>query len=152
MQRLGIPEAPLLSMFQPFQNQQHYLRTAFGDSGQSYGPSWPGTTPLMGLLQGNSAAVTGWTAASSVIVDTMHDLGYGYHSATAITNLLLQLVCFKFVDDADLVQSGISNYTPASEVLQMMQHALDCWDGLLRATGGALEKSKSYCYLLDYTW
>jgi hypothetical protein len=28
---------------------------------------------------------------------------------------------------------------------------LDNWDGLLRATGGALEKAKSYWYLLDYT-
>ena len=31
-----------------------------------------------------------------------------------------------------------------------MQGVLDNWDGLLRATGGALEKSKSYWYLLDY--
>ena len=33
-----------------------------------------------------------------------------------------------------------------------MQHVLDHWDGLLRATGGALEKSKSYWYLLDYAY
>jgi hypothetical protein len=31
-----------------------------------------------------------------------------------------------------------------------MQDMLDHWDGLLRATGGALEKQKSYWYLLDY--
>ena len=33
-----------------------------------------------------------------------------------------------------------------------MQTVLNHWDGLLRATGGALEKSKSYWYLLDYAY
>ena len=106
----------------------------------------------MGLLQGNGAAVTGWTAVSLVIVETMRNLGFGYQTATATSKLLLHLVCFEFVDNADLVQSGTTNYTPALDVITAMQHALDNWDGLLQATGGALEKHKSYWYLLDYAW
>jgi len=33
-----------------------------------------------------------------------------------------------------------------------MQGALNHWEGGLRATGGALSASKSYWYLVDFTW
>ena len=139
-------------MFTTIQKLKHFLHTAFSNADQSYGPSPPGSTPYMGLLQVNGAAVTRWTAVRSVIVDTMCNLGFGYQTATAITNVLFHLVCFEFVDVADLVQSGTTNDTCARDVITSMQYALDHWDGLLRATGSALEKSKSYWYLLDYSW
>jgi hypothetical protein len=54
------------------------------------------------------------------------------------------------VDDTDLFHSRNSNYTAGTEVALQMQSVLDHWDNLIRITGGALEKSKSYWYLLDY--
>ena len=38
------------------------------------------------------------------------------------------------------------------EVLQAMQSVLTHWDGLLQTTGGALEMTKSYWYLIDYAF
>ena len=150
MQSLGMPKYPILSMIQVIQLLEHYIRTAFGESDQTYGPARPGTTPYMGLLQGNGAAGTGWTAVSTVIIEAMRSLGFGYSSWAAISKAVIDLVCFQFVDDTDLVHSGKDNYTTGEQVAQEMQDVLDHWDGLLRVTGGALEKAKSYWYLIDY--
>lgn len=80
----------------------------------------------------------------------MRKLGYGYSTVSAVRKQLSELVGVAFVDDTDLFHSGKDNLTTGATVAAEMQEVLDHWDGLIRATGGALEKSKSYWYLLDY--
>ena len=92
----------------------------------------------------------GWTATSTVIVNAMRSLGFGYKSWNAISKAVMELLCIQFVDDTDLIQSGHDNNSSGPTIVAEMQEVLDNWDGLLRATGGALEHSKSYWYLLDY--
>ena len=151
LRRLGIPKFPLLSMFQVIQKLTHHIRTAFGDSDETYGPhAYNGPHPNQGILQGNGAAMLGWTAVSSVIVNTMRDLGFGYSSWSAISKAALKVLCIEFVDDTDLIHAGADNYTSGAAIITEMQDMLDHWDGLLRATGGALEQQKSYWYLIDY--
>jgi hypothetical protein len=75
LRRFGIPAAPILSMINVIQNMTHSIRTAFGDSWVTYGPSLPPRTPYMCLLQGNGAAGTGWTAVVTPIINTMKSLG-----------------------------------------------------------------------------
>ena len=139
-------------MFLVIQNMTHHIRTAFGNSSRTYGPNPPGAHPYMGVLQGNGAAGTSWTAVSLVIFAAMKSLGYGYSTQMATTKTILCLLGFTFIDDANIIHSGPSNTTPAGQILIKMQAVLDHWDRLLRATGGALEKSKSYWYLLDYAY
>jgi hypothetical protein len=118
MRRLGIPKFPLLSMFQVIQKLSHHVRTAFGTSEQTYGPNaFAGARPNQGILQGNGAAMLGWTAVSSVIVNTMQELGFGYSAWSAISKAAHKVLCIEYVDDTDLVHSGQSNYTPADEVI-----------------------------------
>ena len=93
----------------------------------------------MGALQGNGAASTSWTAISSVIIEAMKSLGFGYSTTTALTKEIIHLLCFAFDDDVDLVHSGTSNQTKAAEVLQAMQSVLKHWDGLLWTTGALLK-------------
>jgi hypothetical protein len=76
-------------------------------------------------------------------LDTAASLG-------AISKSVIELVGAAFVDDTDLFHSGATNSTTGAEVLIKMQDVLDHWDNMLRSTGGALEKSKSYWYLLNY--
>jgi hypothetical protein len=107
MCRLGIPKYPLLSMLQVIQKMTHHVRMAFGDSEESYGPhAYAGNHPNQGILQGNGAAMAGWTAVSSVIVNTMRDLGFGYSAWSAITAEVQKIACIQYVDDTDLVHSG----------------------------------------------
>jgi hypothetical protein len=60
-------------------------------------------------------------------------------------------VCYTYVNDTDLVHSG-DHSTPLTQVFGEMQSMLDHWEEGLHATGGALVRSKSYWYGLDYKW
>jgi hypothetical protein len=139
-------------MLNVIQNMTHSIRTAFGDSSVTYGPSLPPRTPYMGLLEGNGAAGTGWTAVVTPIINAMKLLGFDYKIRSSVSRSLLKILCVAFVDDTDLFHSGNSNSTSGTEVALQMQSILDHWDNLIQITGGALEKSKSYWYLLDYTF
>ena len=151
LRRLGLPSAPIQSMITAIQTMTHYIRTGFGDSDDCYGydPSLP---PLMGLLQGNGAAGTGWTAISSVIVDMMKSAGFGLDLWSAISREAIRLVCFNFVDDSSLMLGGPTNYTSGRDIYNRMQPMLDLWESALRATGGAVAHEKSYWHLVDFYW
>ena len=112
---IGIPDMPLCSMFSVIQSMTHHIRTTFGDSTCTYGPNPLGTHPYMGVLQGNGAAGTSWTAVSSVIFAAMKSLGYGYATQISITRTVFHLLSLAFVDDADIIHSGSSNTTPARQ-------------------------------------
>ena len=63
----------------------------------------------------------------------MRDDGFGMDFESLITTVALLLVGFSFVDDTDLIQDGKDR----SEALSKSQDALDLWEQLLCATGGA---------------
>jgi hypothetical protein len=136
-------------MLTALQRLRHYVRTGFGDSEDSYGNE---EIPLMGLLQGNGAAGVGFNAIASVIIAMMKEEGFGFHHWSAITREVIDLVCFSFVDDTDLIHSGHSVDTTGEQVFASMQSVLDHWEGALRATGGAVALDKSYWYLIDFKW
>ena len=138
-------------MFRTIQNLCHYIRAAYGDSKTYYFPAHPPSLPYQGVLQGNGAAGFSWTGISTPLIESMRHLGHGYATTTALTGHPTKFVCFKFVDDCDLVISGCTT-TPPALLLHNMQWALDDWDGLLRITGGALESSKSYWYTIHYVY
>jgi hypothetical protein len=100
------------------QNLTHHVRTAFGDSAETYGPhAYTGFHPNQGILQRNGAAILTWTAISSVIILlAMRSLGFGYSSWSAISCAVLKILCVAFVDDTDIVNSGPTNDTTATQV------------------------------------
>ncbi len=66
----------------------------------------------------------------------------------AISKGLFHLCGFAFVDDSDLIQDGESCPIIAAD----MQHAISLWEDVMNATGQAMEPSKSWWYLVDYSW
>ena len=64
-------------MIHTIKQMTHYIRTAFGDSDDSYGYDPTAILPLMGFLQGNGAAGTAWTSVITVIVSMMKSAGFG---------------------------------------------------------------------------
>jgi len=151
MRRLGIPEAPIVSMFQTIQNMQHFVRTSYGDSAASFGGTkW--TVPIHGVGQGNGAGPAIWAAVSTPVLNMMRDEGYGTFFTTAITAEDIQFVGYAFVDDTDLCETARNFEETAVSVATRMQQALNCWEGGIRATGGAIVPAKSHWYLLDFQW
>lgn len=136
-------------MLETIQKMQHYIRTAFGESDQSYGgdPSQPAP---QGILQGNGAGPAGWFAICSIMIDCMKAEGFGYSDWSAISQHAMNLVCFAFVDDTDLIHSTSDPTLTSAQLISEAQDALYTWESLLSATGGALKPPKSYWYLLDY--
>jgi hypothetical protein len=64
----------------------------------------------------------------------------------------LKIVGFAFVDNKDLLRASRPGEQTYQEVGQDMQNGLDLWEGLLKATGGALIPEKTYWYLIDFKW
>jgi hypothetical protein len=163
-QHQGVPEAPLVCMLSTLQNMTHTIRTAYGDSTRSYGGrSW--ATPIQGLAwgdmdvgpmsgmgQGNGAAPASWAVISSPILEIMRKRGQCTDFKAFISGEELKIVGFAFVDDKDLLRASSVGRKTGGEVTQEMQQGLDLWEGLLKATGGALVPEKSYWYLIDFKW
>ena len=63
-----------------------------------------------------------------------------------LSKSVFKLAGFAFVDDADLICSGVN----AQDVIQSTQMQLEEWRALMEVTGGAVETRKSYYYVIDY--
>ena len=148
LRRLGCHPNPIKSSIETLQSLEHHIRTGFGDSKKFYTGSV--STPLQGLVQGYGPAPVGWVAISSPLIDMMRKAGFGFKDWTSISSSVINLVCFAFVDDTDIVNTLEDGNFDYSELLRSTQEALDLWCGGLRATGGDLHPDKSFWYLVDF--
>ena len=76
MRRVGARESSTTCMFQIIQNLKYELRTAFGDSEETFGGEvWKDIETLMGVGQGNGAGAGAgaaiWAVISTVIFDIL---------------------------------------------------------------------------------
>jgi len=148
LRRLGIPRPAMMSMITTIQQMQHYIRTAFRESEQSHGPN-PSGPPPQGLIQGNGAAPAAWSAVTAILVDFMKGEGYGYEAWAPISQRAMTLVCFRFVDDTNLILNNDDPGVTSEDLIDEAQSELSMWEGLISATGGALAPEKSYWYLVE---
>jgi hypothetical protein len=98
----------------------------------------------MGVGQGNGADPAIWVAISTVLLQVMNEQGFGATLQSAITNRICSLVGYAFVDDMDLVHTAQVMGILTSKLLSQYQQVVDHWQGLLEATGGAIEPTKSF--------
>ena len=83
------------------------------------------------------------------MIQILRDQGYGYKEWTLIRRRAITITCFAFVDDTDLIHATTDPAKSTETLISEAQDALNLWEGLLRATGGALAPEKSYWYLID---
>ena len=82
----------------------------------------------------------------------MKEAGFGYKQWSVIKQKAIDIVCFAFVDDTDLIHANDSPDVSTEQLRQEAQQGLDLWSNLLHATGGALAPEKSYWYLVDIVY
>jgi hypothetical protein len=150
LRRMGLQKEPTFEMFLTIQKAWHHIATAYGESTSRYGGDRD--TPLQGAGQGNGGGPTIWAVISAVLIAVMRRYGHGISIISPLTFVALYVVCFAFVDDTDVVHGARDVATPGEDVLPEMQDVVNRWEGSVRATGGALVPSKSYWYLLDFSW
>jgi len=128
---------------------EHHSWTTYSDSVTSSSrKSWQAL--IAGIGQGNGARPHIWAAVSSPMLNVMCTDGFYAHMITSISCMSTKLIGFAFVDDTDLCVHG--PHIMSQNVTIKMQHSVDHWEGLMRATGGALVPTKCFWYLLDFQW
>jgi hypothetical protein len=138
-------------MFSTLQNFEHTIRTAYGDSEDTYGRDmW--VIPMQGLYQGNGAGPLIWVVVSSPLLDIMREEGFGTFFKTSLSAKVVRFVGYAFVDDTDLIQTGKDGSETGLEILEQMQVGVNLWEGIIDATGGALSVEKSRWWLIDFLW
>jgi hypothetical protein len=151
LQRQGIQESEVISMFSTLQDLEHHIRMAFGDSKDTYGGDiW--VVPMQGIYQGNGAGPIIWDAVSSPLLQIMKEERLGTFFCTSISDSSIKLVGYAFIDDTNIIQTGKTGQEPAIEILAEAQQGINLWGGLNKATGGAFSLKKSRWWLLDFLW
>lgn len=69
-----------------------------------------------------------------------------------MSGMAITLMGYCFVDDSGVCLSAENSTTTAAELLPKFQAAVDCWEGVLRASGGGLELTKTFWHLIDHKW
>ena len=156
MRRAGIPKEALHCMFSTIQNLIHNVRTIYGDSVLFFLAKDLDKVVIQGCGQGNGAGPPMWTMISTVILDMLRAAGYGIKFQSALSSQQTNFAGFAFVDDTDLItspglQSDYKQTTPA-EIVSTAQGGADMWEGGIRASGGALEPSKSFWVMIHFAW
>ena len=141
-------ENPVRSSIDTLQALEHWVHTAFGDSEEACTGDMDG--PSQGSVQGCGAAPTGWVSTSSPSMEMMRKEGHGLDSWTALLNAVIQLACFAFVDNADLVNTLKDGNHDIEDLITDTQMALDQWVRGLRTSGADLNPAKSHWYLTDF--
>ena len=148
---------PLKSLFATLQNGVHTIMTGYGLSEETYGGKAhmdEGNLPIQGVLQGNGMGPFIWAMVSSVLLQCMATAGHVAKLAGALSGKVLSFVGYAFVDDTDICFTADNNHQSAQSLLPSFQDAVNCWAGLLNATGGGLEhlENKTFWYLIDFKW
>jgi hypothetical protein len=86
------------------------------------------------------------------MIGVMETEGHGVYMQSPITLVMLIILAWLFVDDGDLVNIARTTEETGEEMINEMQKALECWIGTLRATGGDINATKSYSYVMDHKW
>jgi hypothetical protein len=148
LQRMGLSKEVVSSLFTTIAKMKHYIRTGLGDSIMSYRS---GAIPFQGVGQGNGMGPCIWAVVSSVLFDAMRSAGFGAKVKSPISDKSLPLMGGAFVDDLDLFSIQDPWISRDADV-EVMQRGIDLWEELLRATGGAIEPTKSDWYRIDFSW
>ena len=151
MQRLGLPIEPITCMIITIQQMEHIIRTGFGDSDMTMSGAEETDIPFQGILQGNGSGPVLWLAVSAPLIEMMRTRGHGIKYQTPLSYEKDELVGFAFVDDTDLVEGDlkIANLDIA-DLFEDMQETIDCWEGGVKTTGGAIRPDKSFAYPISF--
>ena len=152
MRRLGLPSQPITCMITTIQQMEHYIRTGFGDSDITMS-GVDNDVPFQGILQGNGSGPVLWLAVSTPLLEMMRTRGHGIRYRTPLSKENDDFVGFAFVDDTDLVQGNFkSTQIDLAQLFEEAQENINCWEGGMKATGGAIRPDKSFAYPISFVF
>ena len=154
-QRLGMPLPPCLMAALCLRYARYYIKTKFGISTSFYCST--DDFPTHGPGQGSRMGPVLWLLISCLLFVAMANLCSGAHFSNPQGDLSIQRTGDGFVDDVTNVCNfgfPCSLHEPITPQLlaQRLQQEAQTWERLLWSTGGALELSKCFYYLLFWSF
>jgi hypothetical protein len=126
-------------------------RTALGDSIRTYQNSKQ--NPIHGTGQGSCASPAIWLLLSSFIMDILQDHANGMQMVDISTKYLPVIHWIEgFVDDNSIFTNLEFGCEDLQKLLDKATQDAQLWEGLLNATGGELQLSKCFYYILSWKW
>jgi len=151
LRRLGHQVGPLNCRFKTVQQLEVNVRTSLGDSNITNRDMFEiDEQPPQGVLQGSPDGPIIWALVSSLILTCLRKAGFGARFKSALLNEHNNYLGCVFVDDATYIQT--SPHHCAQDVVQKTQEAQTLLEGLSKATGGAINPTKSFWWIVDFVW
>ena len=146
----GIPKEARDLQARAIRQMQFHVKTALGISMEHYEDTE--TSPLHGSGQGSGSSAPLWLFISSIIMDCFEDIAHGMEMTNMDTTERLKQWIDGFVDDTSIFTSlkGKNLAPPTTAVAAQLQHDTQEWEKLLAMTGGKLELSKCFYYILQW--
>lgn len=150
----GMPKNACKTQAATLENTIFKLRTALGDSNKTYSHSNTGL--IHGTGQGSCASPCIWLVLCSILMDCLQNNSKGMTIVDIITNNKeFKQWIDGYVDDtalfANLTMSIISHLAQSTrDLAENLNEIATIWNGLLEASGGKLELSKCFYYLLNW--
>ena len=149
-QYFGVSKETAAVQAKTLHKMQYPLRTAIGDSKNTYQHS--PTTPIHGTGQGSCSSPSIWLMLSSILMDCLSELSGGMTMIDVINETTIQQWIDGFVDDTSLF-SNILQYSDDNDIqqlIQQLQQDMMHWKELLESSGGKLELTNCFYYLLSW--
>jgi hypothetical protein len=148
-QYVGMPTTPAVTQAETLKQMCFRIRTALGDSKTSYSHSQ--TTPIHGRGQGSCASPAIWLLVSSLLMDCLFKIGHGRTLNDVLGPRTLRQLIDGFVDAtmlfANLLRSSI-DCNDIAILTSRLGSDMIAWKELLEASGGKIELTKCFYYIL----
>jgi hypothetical protein len=133
------------------ENTVYKIRTALGESTRNYQHST--NNPIHGTGQGSCASPAIWLLISSFIMDILQDNASGMQMVDIQKKYEMVIHWIEgFVDDNSIFTNLEFGCEDLRQLIQKATKDAQMWEGLLSATGGELQLSKCFYYLLSWKW
>ena len=136
------------------QHQQHFIKTAYGESEGSYSNSTDAT--IGGPGQGSRGGPAACSVSTSNALFAMDKLAHGSSFCDTRQRLILTIKAAMYLDDNTNYSNDflpwLEHPPTVHENLRRLQHDAQVWERLLWATGGLLKLPKCLFYLIHWTF
>ena len=147
--KFGVPSEFCKTVGETLKTMQFSIRTAMGDSTQTYCHS--NTTPIHGVGQGGTASPAFWLLVSSILFDCYQRQATGMTMTDPTKTITIKQWLEAIVDDTSLFTNMVHD-NDLNNLVRTLEKDSQTWEKFLSASGGCLELSKCFYYVLSWTF
>jgi hypothetical protein len=149
-QQLGMPQEPCETQTRLFADMKYHLKTKMGISDEYH--THTEDSPIFGTGQGNKPSGAYWLIISVLIIDLLRRKSRGVEFRDPELQMHIQRFIDGFVDDTTTwCNRFMSIMANDSETIKAdLKRTAQWWEELLHSTGGQLELSKCFYYIIQW--